>query len=79
MAVSPGTALFSPHSHSHTLTLNFWDPSLTVRRDISGPPLSVNSTFCCQDMERFVGMAHAFGVVDGTGFMDWLGWVIETS
>ncbi|XP_035018998.1 uncharacterized protein LOC118113400 isoform X1 [Hippoglossus stenolepis] len=33
-AVSFRTALFSPHCHSHTRTLNFWYPSLTIRRDV---------------------------------------------
>lgn len=32
-AVSSRTSLFSPDSHSHTRTLNFWYPSLTMRRD----------------------------------------------
>lgn len=65
---------FSPHSHSRTQTLNFWDPSLTMHRDFRAAAKCF--LYCLSS--GVVGTAH-LGVVDKTSFLDWFGWMIKTS
>lgn len=51
---SEDEALFSPHSHSHTQTLNFWDPPSPCS-EISGLLLSVFYTLSFWDLGGVCG------------------------
>lgn len=71
-----------PHFSHLTVIFTLWHwisgIPLSPCAEISWLLLRVFYTFCCRDLEGFVGMAHG-GVVDKTGFTDWFGWVIKTS